>query len=117
MLVITNGVLGNRKYIRVKKSIDILIDGRINGRTTNIGMGGLYATMSEEIEDFLDYKIELKLPEMMSIFLEGIPLRSLHIRGGCFHTAISFKENTISEEDKHLLNDFLEEKGNYVARR
>lgn len=116
MLVVTAAVLGNRKHVRVDKSIDIVIDGQIHGRTTNIGMGGLYATISDPIEDITDYNVELKLPEK-SIFIDIITLRTLQINSECYHAAMCFKNGNISDEDKQLLEDFLEGKGNYDTRK
>jgi len=116
MLVVSNSLLGNRKYVRSDVSIDIVINGRILGRTTNLGLGGLYATVNEPLEDFVNYKIELKLPNK-SIFINGITLRTLTLNYHVHHTAIGFKEEDITDEDKLLLEDFLEGKGNYVTRK
>jgi len=116
MLVVTNAVLGNRRHVRVEKSIDIIINGQICGRTTNIGMGGLYATVNQILEDITDYKIELKLPDR-SIFIEATTLRTLNVNCGVYHTALCFKKESILDEDKLLLEEFLEGKGNYVTRK
>lgn len=112
MLVATSAVLGNRKYNRFEIQIDIMIDDSICGRVTNIGMGGLCATTNKHLDDFTNHKLELKLPDM-SIFLECISLRSLIIRFNCCHTAVFFKQDTLSDEDKISLEDFLEGRGRY----
>lgn len=116
MLVVTEAILGNRKHPRVNKSIDIIIDGQISGRTTNIGMGGLYATINKSLNDIVDYIVELKLPDR-SIFINGTTLRTLNVDYECYHTAICFDEKSMSDEDKQLLEDFLEGRGQYDTRK
>jgi len=116
MLVATNAILGNRRHDRFEIPIDIVIDDTIRGRVTNIGMGGLYATINKYVDDFTNHKLELILPDM-SIFLECISLRTLVISFHCNHTAVCFKQDTLSDEDKISLEDFLEGRGRYDIRK
>lgn len=84
-------VTDNREFLRLNKSINLLINDSIPGWTNNLSLGGISAFIKNNVPLFKELNLSLRLPSGNAVLL-GQCLRSNKLEDDLYNVAISFEK-------------------------
>jgi hypothetical protein len=97
-------VTDNRQFLRLNKSVDLLINDSVPGWTNNLSLGGISAFIKNDVPLFKELSLSLKLPSGNAVLI-GQCLRLSKLEDELYNVAISFEN--LPKRVRSAMIDFI----------